>query len=113
VISTPQTSAFAAMEGAGQERFEAFYYRALIAVQKGDAATSRAAITSGSVPGLTWFPHNSPLPKPSGAKMIWTARSRVFRPSPPIIRRRPIEVFRYQAELLQLAGRHGRGTRGI
>lgn len=95
---------FEALDPTGQERFESFYYRALIAMQKGDAESARRyyqRISSGpylvpaqlaiaesyrreeklasAIEGLVTFGHDHPA-------QAW-------------------EVFRYQAELLQLAGR--------
>lgn len=95
---------FEALDPTGQERFESFYYRALIAMQKGDAEAARRyyqRISSGpylvpaqlaiaesyrreekpesAIEGLVTFGNDHPA-------QAW-------------------EVFRYQAELLQLAGR--------
>ncbi len=95
---------FAAMEGAGQERFEVFYYRALIAVQKGDADLARRyyqRISSGPylVPAQlaiaeTFRRENDPDSAIEGLS--------TFAADHPA---QAYEVFRYQAELLQLAGR--------
>lgn len=95
---------FVALEAVGPERFEAFYYRALIAVQKGDAAAARhfyQRISSG------------PYLVPAQLAMAETFRREddldsaigslsTFATDHPA---QAWEVFRYQAELLQLAGR--------
>lgn len=95
---------FEEIEAAGQDRFESFYYRALIAVEKGDVETARRyyqRISSG--PYLvsaqlaiaeTWRREN---------KLDSAIESlEAFSEDHPA---QAWEVFRYQAELLQLAGR--------
>jgi tetratricopeptide (TPR) repeat protein len=95
---------FAALEGAGQERFESFYYRALIAVQKGDAGLARRyyqRISSGPylVPAqlavAETFRRENDLDSAIGSLATFAAD----HPA------QAFEVFRHQAELLQLAGR--------
>lgn len=95
---------FDTLDGAGQERFEAFYYRALIAVQKGEAATARRyyqRISSGPylVPAqlavAETFRREDDLVSAIGSLST-------FVDDHPA---QAFEVFRYQAELLQLAGR--------
>lgn len=95
---------FAAMESAGQERFEAFYYRALIAGQKGDAEAARRhfqRISSGPylVPAQLAIAESY---RREG-KLESAVESLVtFGEDHPA---QAWEVFRYQADLLQLAGR--------
>jgi tetratricopeptide (TPR) repeat protein len=88
----------------GQERFEAFYYRALIAVQKGDVEAARRfyqRISSGPylVPAqlaiAETFRREDDLDSAIGSLSNFVAD----HPA------QAWEVFRYQAELLQLAGR--------
>lgn len=95
---------FEELETSGQDRFESFYYRALISVEKGDAEGARRyyqRISSG------------PYLVPAQLAIAETLRREdqlesaienleAFREDHPA---QAWEVFRYQAELLQLAGR--------
>jgi tetratricopeptide (TPR) repeat protein len=95
---------FAAMEGVGQERFEAFYYRALIAVQKGDAELARRyyqRISSGPylVPAQLAVAETYRRENDLDSALAGLSTFAADHPA------QAYEVFRYQAELLQLAGR--------
>jgi tetratricopeptide (TPR) repeat protein len=95
---------FAAMEGVGQERFEVFYYRALIAVQKGDAGLARRyyqRISSGPylVPAQLAIAETFRREDDLDGAITGLATFAADHPA------QAFEVFRHQAELLQLAGR--------
>ena len=95
---------FEEMEPVGQERFESFYYQALIAVQKGDAESARRyyqRISSGPylVPAQLAIAE-SYRREDELAKAVESLET--FGQDHPA---QAWEVFRFQAELLQLAGR--------
>ena len=95
---------FERMEVAGQERFESFYYQALIAIQKGDAESARnyyQRISSGPylVPAQLAIAESYRREGKPGEAVESLATFSADHPA------QAWEVFRFQAELLQLAGR--------
>ncbi|MEZ5563662.1 MAG: tetratricopeptide repeat protein [Gammaproteobacteria bacterium] len=95
---------FEALEAAGQERFEAFYYRALIAVQKDDAETARRyyqRISSGPylVPAQLAVAETFRREDDFDSAIAGLSAFAEDHPA------QAYEVFRFKAELLQLAGR--------
>lgn len=95
---------FEELENAGQERFESFYYRALIATEKGDAESARRyyeRISSGPylVPARLAIAETFRREDQLDSAI---ASLETFAGDHPA---QAFEIFRYQAELLQLAGR--------